>query len=68
MVAADGHDHRSRVMHMTDSGRHVWQALALPKIHGCYEQNLDDFSLNDVTHSLRYLLKVLETMQHLDAQ
>lgn len=67
-VAADGRDRRSRMVRMTDSGRHVWQALALPKIHAYYEQILADFSVNDVTHSLHYLLKILENMQRLDAQ
>ena len=33
LVAADTNDRRSRIVSMTDSGRHVWQALAQPKIH-----------------------------------
>ena len=67
-VAASGQDRRSRVVTMTDSGRHVWQDLALPKIHGYYDAILADFSVNDVTHALHYLLKILENMQRLDAQ
>ena len=67
-VAASGQDRRSRVVTMTDSGRHVWQDLALPKIHGYYDAILGDFSVNDVTHTLHYLLKILENMQRLDAQ
>lgn len=67
-VAASGQDRRSRVVTMTDSGRHVWQDLALPKIHGYYEAILADFSVNDVTHTLHYLLKILENMQRLDAE
>lgn len=67
-VGTDGRDRRSRVVRMTDSGRHVWQVLAQPKIHGYYEQILADFSVNDVTHTLHYLLKILENMQRLDAQ
>ena len=47
-VAASGQDRRSRVVTMTESGRHVWQDLALPKIHGYYEAILADFSVNDV--------------------
>ena len=66
-VAASGQDRRSRVVTMTESGRHVWQDLALPKIHGYYEAILADFSVNDVTHTLHYLLKILENMQRLDA-
>jgi DNA-binding MarR family transcriptional regulator len=67
-VAASGQDRRSRVVTMTDSGRHVWQDLALPKIHGYYEAILADFSVNDVTHTLHYLLKMLENMQRIDEE
>jgi len=67
-VAASGQDRRSRVVTMTASGRHVWEDLAQPKIHGYYEAILSDFSVNDVTHTLHYLLKMLENMQQLDAQ
>lgn len=67
-VAPDGRDRRSRVVTMTESGRHVWQVLALPKIHAYCEQILVDFSINDVTHTLHYLLKMLENMQRLDTE
>jgi len=67
-VAASGQDRRSRVVTMTESGRHVWQDLALPKIHGYYEAILADFSVNDVAHALHYLLKMLENMERLDAE
>ncbi|KQP23095.1 MarR family winged helix-turn-helix transcriptional regulator [Pseudorhodoferax sp. Leaf267] len=65
--APDGRDRRSRLVTMTDSGRHVWQVDALPKIHAYYGQVLDGFSVNDVTHTLHYLLKLLENMQRVDA-
>jgi DNA-binding MarR family transcriptional regulator len=67
-IASSGQDRRSRVVTMTDSGRHVWQDMALPKIHGYYESVLSDFSVNDMTHTLHYLLKMLDNMQRLDAQ
>ena len=67
-VAPDVRDRRSRVVTMTNSGRHVWQDLALPKIHAYYGQILEDFSVNDVTHTLHYLLKMLENMQRIDAE
>ena len=67
-IAPDGRDRRSRVVTMTNSGRHVWQDLALPKIHAYYGQILEDFSVNDVTHTLHYLLKMLENMQRIDAE
>jgi DNA-binding MarR family transcriptional regulator len=67
-IAPDGQDRRSRVVTMTKSGRHVWQALALPKIHAYYKETLGDFSVNDLTHMLHYLLKMLENMQRLDQE
>ena len=66
VVATDEVDRRSRIVTMTDSGRHVWQVLAQPKIRAYYEEILGDFSTNDVTHTLHYLLKMLENMQRLD--
>ena len=68
VVLPDERDRRSRVVTMTESGRHVWQVLAQPKIRAYYERILADFSTNDVTHALHYLLKVLENMQQLDAE
>jgi DNA-binding MarR family transcriptional regulator len=65
-VAPHGEDRRSRVVTMTDSGRRVWQAQALPKIRAYYGEILGDFSVNDLTHMLHYLLKMLENMQRLD--
>jgi DNA-binding MarR family transcriptional regulator len=67
-IAPDDRDRRSRMVTMTTSGRHVWQNLALPKIHAYYDQILADFSINDVTHTLHYLLKMLENMQRLDSE
>jgi DNA-binding MarR family transcriptional regulator len=68
LVAADTNDRRSRIVSMTDSGRHVWQVLAQPKIRDYYEQILADISINDTAHILHYLLKILENMQRVDAQ
>ena len=66
-IAPDGRDRRSRLVTMTESGRHVWQDLAQPKIRAYYEQALDGFSVNDMAHALHYLLKIVENMQQLDA-
>jgi DNA-binding MarR family transcriptional regulator len=67
-VGADDRDRRSRRVTMTDSGRHVWQVLAQPKIRAYYARILADFSTNDLTHTLHYLLKMLDNMQRLDAE
>ena len=52
---------------MTAKGRHVWRALALPKIHAYCEQLLADFSINDTARMVHNLLSILENMQRLDA-
>lgn len=65
--AADPADGRSRLVQMTASGRQVWQRKALPKIHGFYEQALDGFSVNDMVHTVHYLLKMLENMEKIDS-
>ena len=67
-VAQSGEDRRSRVVTMTESGRHVWQHRAQAKIRAYYDDILADFSVNDVTHTLHYLLKILENMQRLDTE
>jgi len=66
-VVPDTRDRRSKIVRMTKSGQHVWQVLARPKIRAYYEQILADFSINDTTHALHYLLKILENMKRLDA-
>lgn len=65
-VAPDARDRRSRLIRMTDSGRDVWLLQAQPKIHAYYDQVLDEFSVGDLTHTLHYLLKLLDNMQKLD--
>ncbi len=65
--APDPQDGRSRLIRLTAGGRQVWQKKALPKIHAYYDQALDGFSINDIVHSLHYLLKMLENMERIDA-
>lgn len=65
-VAQDERDRRARLITMTDSGRHVWNVLAQPKINAYYAQALADFSVSDITHTLHYMLKLLENMKKLD--
>ncbi len=64
--ASDARDGRSRVIRMTAAGRQVWQRKALPKIHAFYEQALDGFSVNDMVHTVHYLLRMLENMERID--
>src|SRR5450830_751068 len=65
-MARDGRDRRSRLVTMTEVGQRVWSVKALPKIHAYYEQALHDFSVGDLTHTLHYLLKLLDNMRTLD--
>jgi DNA-binding MarR family transcriptional regulator len=65
-AGADGRDRRSRLITMTEPGRKLWTQQATPKIHGYYEEVLKDFSVDDVTHTLHYLLKLLDNMKKLD--
>jgi DNA-binding MarR family transcriptional regulator len=65
--APDGRDRRSRLVTLTASGARVWKRQAMPQIFEYYEQVLAGFSINDVTHTLHYLLQLLENMQRVDA-
>ncbi|MBV8620283.1 MAG: MarR family transcriptional regulator, partial [Curvibacter sp.] len=60
--APDGRDRRSRLVSMTPEGREVWTQRAQPKIRDYYARVLQDFSMGDLTHSLHYLLKLLDNM------
>ena len=64
--APDGRDRRSRRITMTASGHDVWNNQAMAKIHGYYDRVLADFSTSDMTHTLHYLLKLLDNMKQLD--
>ena len=65
-MSTDGRDRRSRLVVMTDTGRHVWMELAQPKIKAYYEQALQDFSMGDMAHTLHYFLKLLDNMEKID--
>ena len=66
IIVPDTRDRRARIVRMTKSGHHVWHTLAQPKIHAYYDQVLADFSITDATHTLHYLLKLLENMRRVD--
>lgn len=65
-TAPDGRDRRSRLVTITNNGLSVWKNQATPKIQYYYEEALAGFSLNDMTHTLHYLLKMLGNMQDID--
>jgi hypothetical protein len=51
---------------MTAHGREVWEQDAQPKIRAYYESALADFSTGDLTHTLHYLMKLLDNMEKID--
>jgi DNA-binding MarR family transcriptional regulator len=65
-LPADPMDRRAKCVQMTPHGRKVWEQDALPKIRNYYEAALTDFSTGDLTHTLHYLLKLLENMEKID--
>jgi DNA-binding MarR family transcriptional regulator len=65
-VIEDMRDRRSRLVVLTDSGRHVWIDKALPKINEYYLQAMSEFSTTDMTHTLHYLAKLLDNMGRVD--
>jgi len=64
----NGRDRRSRLITMTPHGRKVWHEEAIPRIHQYYDRALGEFSLGDMSHTLHYLLKLLDNMQALDEE
>lgn len=66
--AQDGRDRRSRLVTMTPHGRQIWLEQAQPKIKRYYAQALGDFSNGDLTHTVHYLLKLLDNMKQIDAE
>jgi len=66
-MTQDERDRRSRIVQITEAGRDVWANSAQPKIAAYYEQALDEFSLTDMTHTLHYLMRLLDNMKEIDA-
>jgi DNA-binding MarR family transcriptional regulator len=65
-TVANERDRRSRLVRMSASGRQLWLQHAVPKINAYYDDVLTDFSVDDVTHALHYLLKLLDNMKRID--
>lgn len=65
-VISDKRDRRSRLVVLSESGRHVWVDKAQPKIRDYYQQAMSNFSTTDMTHTLHYLVKLLENMGQID--
>lgn len=65
-LTADSRDRRAKLVSMTQHGHQIWEKDALPKIRLYYETALTDFSTGDLTHTLHYLMKLLDNMEKID--
>ena len=65
-MATDANNRRAKLITLTTEGRKVWATDALPKIYDYYDAVLTDFSSSDMTHTLHYLLKLLDNMKKVD--
>ena len=65
-LRADTRDRRAKRVTMTKHGRKIWEKDAQPKIRAYYESALADFSTGDLTHTLHYLMKLLDNMEKID--
>jgi DNA-binding MarR family transcriptional regulator len=65
-LTTDDRDRRAKLITMTTHGRKVWEKDAQPKISTYYEAALTDFSTGDLTHTLHYLMKLLDNMEKID--
>ena len=65
-LQADTRDRRAKRVTMTKHGRKIWEKDAQPKIRAYYEAALTDFSTGDLTHTLHYLMKLLDNMEKID--
>ena len=64
---ADQRDKRARRITLTANGREVWEHRALPEIHRYYQRAVAGFTDDDLTHTLHYLLELLDNMAAIDA-
>lgn len=65
-IEPDGNDRRSRRVRLSAAGWRVWEKDAQPKIRRYYAEVLEDFSVNDMSDMLHYLLKMLGQMRQVD--
>lgn len=63
---ADPSDGRARRLRLTDHGWDVWNERALPLIRVFYEEAVDGLSVEDISHALHYLVRLLDNMASID--
>ena len=62
----DPSDGRGRLLQLTDLGRTRWDNNALPRINDYYDQAVAGLSIEDLSHALHYLLRLLDNMTEID--
>lgn len=62
----DPSDGRGRLLRITDVGRTRWHDQALPRINDYYDQAVAGLSIEDLSHALHYLIRLLDNMTAMD--
>ena len=62
----DPHDRRSRRYRLTPAGRQRWQERTLPRIERFYDDAVAGLSIEDMSHALHYLVRLLDNMTAID--
>ncbi|MCP3993167.1 MAG: MarR family transcriptional regulator [Actinomycetia bacterium] len=62
----DPADRRSRRLRLTSHGELMWHERALPRIHAFYDQAATGLSVEDMSHALHYLMRLLDNMTTID--
>lgn len=62
----DPDDGRSRLLRLTPSGRERWTTRALPRIEAFYDDAVAGLSVEDLSHTLHYLVRLLENMEAIE--
>lgn len=62
----DPSDGRGRLVRLSELGRQRWHRDALPRINDYYDQATSGLSLEDLSHALHYLVRLLDNMTAID--
>jgi DNA-binding MarR family transcriptional regulator len=62
----DPSDGRTRRLRLTDHGVRLWTEQALPRIHTFYSEAVAGLSVEDMSHALHYLVRLLHNMASID--
>lgn len=60
------HDSRSRLIRLTEHGRHLWRTEMSALIADFYNEALEDFSTTDKIHAIHYLDKILSKLKMIE--